>query len=302
MRANTSSARCDDVRGRPRPFVAGAPDRRAALIARRGLVEPGTRTTLREQLLQFLRMPGTLEGVFSIDQTAPDEIGQTFLDRDGALFPRDRDFPISARANRERAAAHRSRPSAVRRQARDRRPASAARSSSPPPMPSITCGSYLPLLRERIGDSRDGGRHVSRMQAEEHEVVRSRCRHRHLHRLGSRISPTTITSGAWRAPPGARSESGVIPTSICSMRDWRCGVFVFDRILDGDDVARLARVDRIHQRAARRRLAGTRLTADEDQPPPKTSQEFDSRWKSSDSSSGTACGNRRIAAATRPRS
>ena len=47
---------------------------------------------LREQPLQLLRMAGAREGVLPVDKTAPDEIGQAFLDRDGALLPRDRDF------------------------------------------------------------------------------------------------------------------------------------------------------------------------------------------------------------------
>ena len=54
-------------------------------------------------------------------------------------------------------------------------------------------------------------------------------------------------------------------------------MLVFDRILDGDDVARLAQVDLVDQRRQRRRLAGAGRAAEQDQPARDPRQRLDAR-------------------------
>ena len=82
---------------------------------------------------------------------------------------------------------------------------------------------------------------------------------------GSRISPTTITSGAWRiAARSAVGKSGAsMPISTCSTRQFRCGCSYSIGILDRDDVARVAPVDLLDERGERGRLSGARGSADE---------------------------------------
>jgi hypothetical protein len=82
---------------------------------------------------------------------------------------------------------------------------------------------------------------------------------------GSRISPTTMTSGAWRSD--ARSAVGKSGASDADLdllhHAGVVRVLVLDRILDRDDVARVAAVDLVDQRGQRRRLARPGRAADQ---------------------------------------
>ena len=112
-----------------------------------------------------------------------------------------------------------------------------------------------------------GRRHVRRGKAREHEVSGLACRHRHLHRL--RIAHFADDDHVWRLaerrPERGRKVGRVNPHLDLLDEGLAMRVFVFDRILDGDDVERLARVDRGDQRSKRSRLGGARLSGGEDQ-------------------------------------
>ena len=121
---------------------------------------------------------------------------------------------------------------------------------------------------------------------------------------GSRISPITRMSGAWRtAARRAVGKSGAsTPTSTCSITPGMMRVLVLDRILDGDDVARVASIDRVDQRRQGRGLAGSGRAADQHQPAARRDSRSTSGGRFSSASVGTRAGSTRIAAAARPRS
>ena len=96
---------------------------------------------------------------------------------------------------------------------------------------------------------------------------------------GSRISPTTMTSGAWRTRGAERGRKVRRVDADLDLLDDAAVVLVLvlDRILDGDDVARVAAVDLVDERRERRRLAGAGRPADEDQAARQLRQQLDRR-------------------------
>ena len=83
----------------------------------------------------------------------------------------------------------------------------------------------------------------------------------------SRISPTRITSGSWRSAPRSASAKPLRVGADLALVHDRGLVLVeeLDRVLDRDDVHRLALVDRVDHRRERRRLTGAGRARHEDE-------------------------------------
>ena len=113
-----------------------------------------------------------------------------------------------------------------------------------------------------------------------------------------------MMSGAWRR--AARSAVGKSGASIADLHlldeAFAMLMLVLDRILDGDDVPRVAAVDLVHQRRQRRRLAGSGRPADEHQTARQARERLDVRRQAQRRQPRHGGGSRRIAAAARPRS
>ena len=137
----------------------------------------------------------------------------------------------------------------------------------------------LPLDRKRVGDPRHRGRDVAGVQAREHQVSGLARGDRDLHRL--RIAHLADHDDVGRlAERGAQRgrEVGRVDADLDLLDDRPAvRVLVLDRILDGDDVARVAQVDLVDQRRERGGLAGAGRAADQDQAARQPRQRFDRR-------------------------
>ena len=107
----------------------------------------------------------------------------------------------------------------------------------------------------------------------------SAAREGDAHRLGSRISPTTRTSGrlAHRGAQRGR-EIGRVRADLDLLDEARAvRMLVLDRVLDRDDVARVAPVDLLDEGGERRRLARARRAADQHEAARQPRQRLDAR-------------------------
>ena len=140
---------------------------------------------------------------------------------------------------------------------------------------------------------------------EKHEMARLASRHRNAHRL--RIAHLADDDDVWRLAEGGAKRGGEVRRVDADFdlldQALAVRVLVLDRILDRDDVPRVALVDLVHQRRQRRRLAGAGRPADEHEPARQPRDGLDGR-RQVERREGAAptAGRRRMAAAGRPRS
>ena len=123
----------------------------------------------------------------------------------------------------------------------------------------------LTLQWKRIRDPRDGCRHVGGVHGGEDEVAGLRRRQRNPHRL--RVAHFADDDDVGRLANGGTQrgrEVGRVDADL-DLLDQAAAVrvLVFDRVLDGDDVALVALVDRGDQRRQRRGLARAGGPADQ---------------------------------------
>ena len=120
---------------------------------------------------------------------------------------------------------------------------------------------------------------VGRVQARKHQMSGLAGRQRNLHRL--RIAHLADDDDVGRLAKGGAQRGREIRRvdADLDLLDQAAAVrvLVFDRILDGDDVARVAQVDLVHERRQRGRLAGSGRTADQHQAARQPAQRLDRR-------------------------
>ena len=226
----------------------------------------------RAELLELLGVRRPAVRLAPVDQALAHQPRQRFLERERPVLARDGDLLVQVL---QRVLANvLARAVADHQQFRRRHqaaagPAAAASASPPPPAPSPAPGGWCSAARPETSRrcARPSTRHRSCAAVESTRCPVSAAASAIRIVSGSRISPITITSGAWRsAARSAVGKSGAsMPISTCSMMLRVMRVLVLDRILDGDDVAGVAAVDLVDDRRQRGRLAGAGRAADEHQ-------------------------------------
>ena len=146
---------------------------------------------------------------------------------------------------------------------------------------------------------------IGRVHARQHQMSRLRRRQRDPHRLG--IAHLADDDDVGRlAQRGAQRgrEVGRVDADLHLLdQALTVHVLVLDRILDGDDVPRLAAVDLLDQRRQRRRLARAGRAADEHEAARQARELLDAgRQVAATRAAAPRVGSARIAAAGRPRS
>ena len=123
----------------------------------------------------------------------------------------------------------------------------------------------LLVAREHVDDAVEGLAGVVRVQRGEHEVAGLGDRERGLDRLGVAHLADEQDVGVLPEGRSQRPLERVAVDADLALVDRRplVAVHVLDRVLDGDDVARVALVDLVDHRGERRRLARTGRAGDE---------------------------------------